>query len=776
MKVSDAISLIQNIYIHETSKAAATAALELKQASGAKVVTTATSEIQDKAGLFTISSGNEFAFDDTKLSQLLNSKETFIFFQIKKDGSGKVVTSHKHFLYAYIKYILEVLADQDISSFAEGKIVTPSFHWQRTSYDYFLAQEGRVQRNLDREAYIREQARLGFTHIEVNGLAFPMGLEPGLKGETYPMFYTYCAALDQFVYSKLNKGIYPFYYLSANLANLKENARLAVKYGLTPGLTSFEPRSVPEQFFERYPMLRGARVDHPFRSFKPRYNMTITHPLVREHYAEMMSKLLKEIPELGYISIWTNDSGAGFEHTKSLYVGRNGGAYLIREWKDDGEIARLAGENALRFFHVLKDAAAEINPDFRVITRMESFYGEHDTIWQGLGDGIEIEAVSLISRGWEMPYTHPKYKDSTSITGGSVYQNYFDPREKPFVDELAQKDAYAHFYFTAGPHILFDPLLGVPYPKLTYQRLQVLQENGVKHLAHTGGGLPPDLVPYNINHEIMRLFQFNPGMNVKDETVKIAKTWAGEKYYKQLVKAWDLAEEAIFAYPNTVPLYSGYGFCWYRFWVRPLVPNMDAIPENEKGFYEDHICTTPHNPNNVDLSKDVLFELTTAEKSEIDLQRLDQNLWGPMDEAIETLQSVQLDAAKELGEKNVIFDQLVRLKALRCWFVTQRNVIAWIVGVHGYLKADSEADRKKYRNLVRELMEKEIANTMQVKELWNSGVEFMSVSEKGESPLLYSDNLPELMDKRIQLMKQHMDDEPYIDPDYIEKKAAQVFV
>ena len=52
----------------------------------------------------------------------------------------------------------------------------------------------------------------------------------------------------------------------------------------------------------------------------------------------------------------------------------------------------------------------------------------------------------------------------------------------------------------------------------------------------------------------------------------------------------------------------------------------------------------------------------------------------------------------------------------------------------------------------------------------------MSVSEKGESPLLYSDNLPELMDKRIQLMKQHMDDEPYIDPDYIEKKAAQVFV
>jgi len=776
MKVSDAISLIQNIYIHESSKVAGTAAHELQQASGAKIVISAASEIQDKVGSFSISSGSEFTFNDPKLSELLHSNEAFIFFQIKENGSGKVVTSHRYFVYAYIKYILEILADQDIDIFKSGKVIKPSFQWQRTSYDYFLAQEARVQRNFDKESYIREIARLGFTHVEVNGLAFPMALENGPKGETYAMFYTYCAALDQFVYSKLNKGLYPFYYLSANLENLKENARLAIKYGLTPGFTSFEPRSVPDQFFERYPMLRGARVDHPFRSFKPRYNMTITHPLVREHYAEMMKKLMHEIPELGFISIWTNDSGAGFEYTKSLYVGRNGGAYLIREWKGDDEIARLAGENALRFFHVLKDAASEINPDFRVITRMESFYGEHDVIWQGLGNGIEIEAASLISRGWDMPYTHPKYPDSKSVTGGSVYQNYFDAREKPFMEELEKKDAHAHFYFTAGPHILFDPLLGVPYPKLTHQRLQALYQNDVAYLAHTGGGLPPNLAPYNINHEIMHLFQFNQEMDIKSEVDRVAKSWAGEKYYKNLVRAWELTEEAILAYPNSVPLYSGYGFCWYRLWVRPFIPNLDAVAENEKSFYEDQICTTPHNPNNVDLSKDVLFNLTTAEKSEIDLQRLDENLWQPMDQAIDILQSVEADAKKDLGQNNVISDQLVRLKALRCWFMTQRNVIAWITGVHGYMNADSKQEQKKYRELVRDMMKKEMENTKAVKVLWNSGVEFMSVSEKGESPLLYSDNLPELLDKRIQLMKQHLNDEPYIDPDYIEKKAGKVLV
>jgi hypothetical protein len=181
-----------------------------------------------------------------------------------------------------------------------------------------------------------------------------MGLETGPKGEVYPMFYTYCPALDQFVSSRLNKGLYPFYYLSANLAYLKENARLARKYGLVPGLLCFEPRSVPEEFFARYPMLRGARVDHPFRSFRPRYTMTTAHPLVREHYAEMIARLLAEVPELGFLTVWTNDSGSGFEHTKSLYVGRNGGPYLIREWKDDAEL-RVAGEHAP--FRVLRDAA-----------------------------------------------------------------------------------------------------------------------------------------------------------------------------------------------------------------------------------------------------------------------------------------------------------------------------------------------------------------------------------------------------------------------------------
>jgi hypothetical protein len=165
---------------------------------------------------------------------------------------------------------------------------------------------------------------------------------------------------------------------------------LVVKFGLVPGLFCFEPRSVPEKFFEQYPMLRGARVDHPFRSFQPRYNMTITHPMVQAHYAEMVEQLLIEVPELGFLSVWTNDSGAGFEYTKSLYVGRNGGPYLIREWNDDADIARVAGGNVVQFLRGLRDAGRLRNAAFRVLTRMESFYGEHDTVL-GRVSGFKVQ-------------------------------------------------------------------------------------------------------------------------------------------------------------------------------------------------------------------------------------------------------------------------------------------------------------------------------------------------------------------------------------------------
>nr|NIM11288.1 hypothetical protein [Candidatus Aminicenantes bacterium]NIM78068.1 hypothetical protein [Candidatus Aminicenantes bacterium]NIN17388.1 hypothetical protein [Candidatus Aminicenantes bacterium]NIN41281.1 hypothetical protein [Candidatus Aminicenantes bacterium]NIN84054.1 hypothetical protein [Candidatus Aminicenantes bacterium] len=741
-----------------------TAAIELKEWTkiGTEIAEVGHLSLEDKKeGIFNL---------------ILAETEGDTYFRIDEDGAGCIAVSKPHLLFGFLSYLLDCLVDNDVETVREGRFFNTAFQWQRSSYDFFLNQEGRIQRNMDKETYIRHLAALGFTHLEVNGLAFPMALETGPKGEAYHMFYTYCPALDQFVYSQLNKGIYPYYYLSANLSNLKTNARLAVKYGLVPGLLCFEPRSLPEAFFSRYPMLRGARVDHPFRSFKPRYNMTIAHPKVKEHYREMLTKLMREVPELGFISIWTNDSGAGFEYTKSLYVGRNGGAYLIREWKDDEEIARAAGENALQFFYLLRDAGRKINPGFRVITRMESFYGEHDIIWKGLEDQVDVETTSLIAKGWEMPYSHPRYPESTSINGGTVYQCQFDPKENVLMKELETRDSCSHFYFAAGPHAMFAPLLGIPYPSLTYQRLKLLYENGVRFLAHSGGTFPPGLVPFNVNHEISRVFQFNPGMNIRQEIEKIARIWTGNVFLQELQKAWQFTEEAVLAFPNITPLYSTMGFVWYRLWVRPLVPNIEAIDREERAYYEDFMCTTPHNPNNVDLSRDVLFQLTTPEKCRKDVERIDINLWKPLDQAIEILSRIRSEARNQLGNVNVIEDQYIRLNALRCWFMTQRNAAAWIAGVHGFLDAENDPEKEKNRELLKNAMKKEIKNSKQLLELLASGIEFMAVTDIGETPLIHGNNLKDLLQKRITLMEAHMKDEPFIDPLYIEKNAGKVLL
>jgi len=687
------------------------------------------------------------------------------FLQLRRDGSGFLSTSRESRLFGFVSHLLRDLGPRNVDWVREGRAFTCAFSWNRSTYDFFLNQEGRVQAGLDPDAYVRRLAESGFTHVEVNALAAAAGSETGPPGEAYPMFYTYCPALDQFVSSRLNQGIYPAQHLQANLARLKKHARLTRRYGLAPGLLCFEPRSVPERIFERYPMLRGARVDHPFRSFKPRYNLTIAHPAVRDHYAEMLQKLLAEVPELSYLAIWTNDSGAGFEHTQSLYVGRNGGAYLIREWKTEADIARAAGENALTFFRALRDAACAIHPGFRVLLRLEPFQGEHDVIWRGLEKQVDVEAASLVGRGWEMPYPHPRYPDVHAINPGTVHQAGFDEREEERVEELRARGSQAHLYFAAGPHALFAPLIGVPYPTLTHDRLRLLRNRGIRHLAHLGGTAPPGLVPYNVNHEVLRRFQYDPEMEIDSVVRSLAIEWAGEDLAAALVESWRWIEDAILAFPPVTPLYATYGFVWYRLWARPLVPNIEAIPLAERAYYQNHMCTTPHNPNNVDLSRDVLFQLATADGCRTVVERMDADLWPPLDRARSALAAARPSAG-------VIEDQAVRLAALRCWFMTQRNVAAWIASVCGYLESDDPVRRSECRRMLDDLIEREIANSRELATLCDSPVAFMATSARGESALMHGDNLAELLERRVALMQRHRGDEPYIDPRYTEREAG----
>lgn len=681
-----------------------------------------------------------------------------------------LLSSKPYYLYTAYSFLVGNLAERDLSDIKLG-FRPISFSVQKSTFDLFLTQYARLLQGLDHERYIREYACLGFSHIEVNALGFAFPYEKGVKGEFYPDFYTYCPALDQFVSSRLNRGIYPQEYLRANLERLKENSRLALKYGLVPGLLCFEPRSVQDSLFEKYPTLRGARVDHPFRSFKPRYNLSIVHPVVQKHYNELLTNLMAEVPELGFLTIWSNDSGAGFEHTKSLYVGRNGGAYLIREWRDDEEIAKAAASNIIHFFKLLRDAGSRVNPDFRVITRLESFYGENSYLWPQLEDRIDVEVNSLLVKGWETNYPHPQYPDLKVL--GSAFHNTLHEREKVPMGELASRNSRSYFYHSFGSHTNHEPLLGIPFPWLTYEKLKAASSIGVLTLAHVGGIHPPDKVPYAVNQEIFRRFQLNASLDIDKAVFDIALNYAGENHASDLVKGWKLVEQAIRSF---VPLsiYSHYGVVWQRLFVRPLVPDIGRIPEKERAYYERFMCTSVHNPNKVDLAKDVLFDLISKEYAQKAFTRIDKNVWSPIDSAIDLFSS-KMDETVNTGEKEagaVFHDQYFRARALRCLYVTLRNTAVWIYAVHEYLDSINPERKADCRSLLDAMMKQETQNCRELIELWETaGIEWMIISGDTETAFIYGKNFPQLLEKKIALMEKHRRDEPFVDPDYMFRLA-----
>lgn len=694
----------------------------------------------------------------------LDGSKDWMIFRIKSGQGAELLASRPHLLYGLYCRVIEEWADHDAAEFVNGRVLHPTFLNLRPLYDLFLTQHARSVRNFDRPQYFKELARLGFSHSEVNGLAFPVPFEQGPKGELLHRFYTYCPALDQFVTSRLNKGIYDADYLQANLNYLKTNAQLAEQYGLSPGLVCFEPRSVPEELLQRYPVLRGARVDHPLRSFRPRFNLSIAHPVVREHYAEMVENLMKEVPNLEYISVWSNDSGAGFEYTSSLYVGRNGGGYVIREWKGDKEIAEAAADNLVRFLKVLRDAGRKVNPNFRTLIRFEPFSTEHDYIWNQLEDGLDVEVSSLQTKGWSLSYKHPKYEDAREIHQMAVY-NRFVAAEKPLIKELRKKGSNTDVMFSSGILWNHEPLIGIPFPWLVYEKLRDMSDQEVETACCLGGGTPHSFAPYNINQELVREFQADRNLSLDSFLQTKAERWIGKDLARDLVRVWKHSDEAFRSFPVPIWIYAAWGV-WYRLFIRPIVPNVEAIPEEEREYYEKYLLATTHNRCRVDFRYDVGFDLVDPEHASKCLKYMDRDLFPEMQSALMLIESMTSRATTESAQ-SCLTDLRDRMIALQCWYRTQRNVTAWVAGVHGYLESTDAKTKKECRKLLREMVLDEIENTKQLLQLWETAkTNWIIISGVGETTFMYYKNFGELLKRKIELMRGHEDDEPYVDPDF----------
>jgi hypothetical protein len=647
---------------------------------------------------------------------------------VEEGGSISLSASAGSLLIALATLATESWADRPASDFRSGERTAPAFRWLRNLSD-FLVGSLRGAGGFDRDGYCRQLARQGFTHVTVNGLGAARPFESGPPGDLYHWFYEYSPDLDQFVDSRLLKGYYPARYLASNLAFLKKTAALAARYGLTPGLHINSPRTMPEAFWNRYGFLRGARVDHPRETLRPRYTLAMAHPAVQEHYRELLRKILKEIPELGFIHLWTNDSGSGFEFVSTLYAGRNGGPYLLREWKGHQEIARKAGENVLTYFHLLRDEGRR-NPPFRLICDIGPFVDERPTIIAGMGSGIDAG-------------------DFAYFEGAGTNRA-----------QLQTVGAETH----VKVEISENNVLGVPFPRLVHERLSGLRGQGVGYVLT--GGTPASLAPFDINREIVRAFQLTPDRPLQEVLQEWAGRWGGA-LAAELLEVWNLSDSAIRAYPEGIPM-STFSFPWFRLWIRPFVPDIDAIPEKTRRYYEKFLLATFNNPARIDLNNDMMWNFLTPEGAGEKKHAIDEHVCTPLDAAIECATAALERADDSEASRTLFGDLLDRLRAARCYYVTMRNTMAWTESVHGYCRSTGSEDREFYRSLAGEMVGNEMDNTRDLLALVQTrGVRFMPVLAAGETLHGYGKNFEKLLKQKIALMEEYGDREPRVDPGYM---------
>jgi len=688
----------------------------------------------------------------------------WMWLRIADDGTGEICATHGSFLFAAVRLLATAPSDFTREKLAAGVWLPATFGWHRPHFDACYTQYWRSARDFDPERYVAALAEAGLTHVEVNGLQAHMPYEDFVAWEYYPQFYTYAPGFNHFLDTPLTQGMWPAHYLDANLNHLKGLADLGRRYGLKPGVCMFEPRSMPDRFFTKFPSLRGARVDHPFRSRLPRYTMAQDHPIVQRHYAEALQKLMRAVPDLSYMSVWTNDSGAGFEHTASLYVGRNGGPYMIREWRNHEKVAQAAGESIVRYLKNLRSAAEQINPEFDIILRIEPFKVEHEHVKAGMSQHITWEGPSLLVRGYSLPYPHPKYPENAGVAG-SIFHSWLDKSERTALEQSRAQGVEPIMNYAASGVNNHEPLLGLPFPRLLHAKLTAMRETGLTRISCYGGLANAAKSPYWPNPVVIQAAQFFPDKPVDEVLRDFATRLVGEAHADKVTDAWREFEAALVWQP-LVGLYCAFGFCWQRTWDRPFVPDLEAVPAAEREYYERHGCFQHNNPSLADLGKDVLFDLITRESGAKMAADMDREVLGRLRPLIAKIDG-QL---KGLGGEplEVLTDLRDRVRAYLHWVISLRNVCAWCECVYGYLNATDEPTQSACERKLQTAIDLELANIHGLIDLLSTTKsEVLVVSGVAENTFFYGENLVEHLKTKIRLTEKYRHHKPRIDRDIL---------
>lgn len=159
----------------------------------------------------------------------------------------------------------------------------------------------------------------------------------------------------------------PEEFVKKNRELLLAKAKILREYGLGAAFWSYEPNYLPMAFFEAYPHLLGARVDHPRRGNTPAFAPCISVKETQEMNAYMVAELLKHVPELHTFFFKTNDAGSGICWSDWQYTGPNGPTHC----KDHS-----MGERVASLMTSFKDGAVQAGQDVSIFLTGSMFSDE----------------------------------------------------------------------------------------------------------------------------------------------------------------------------------------------------------------------------------------------------------------------------------------------------------------------------------------------------------------------------------------------------------------
>ena len=637
----------------------------------------------------------------------------------------------------------------------------PTFKTFANIFDDYACGFSRTADNFDLETHLRDTARAGIQTFEVNRLfeAIPVQVkERRAWRDKYQWWCFYSPALDMFVESKLNRGTYSDSMLAGNLAEMKKTAALARNYGLKPTVQVFEPRYWPERLYDKHPELRGQRVDLATYSGEAEYAPDLNHPLVKQHYEEMAENLMREVPDLELIEIWTNDSCAGIAWSKRLFMGPNGPIEARK---------KPVAESVVSLLTSIRNGARKINPKVRISLNLGWFFET-----RGAADPFTEakEILQALPADIEASCTF-----SIDVRNGGAKPMELSAKLLDWSRQELGREIQIQLEEVSNPWKPLGPLQGIPYPATAAAMLELVKAKRTDAFTFRGGLTSAAFVPNFINNEVIRSFQYDGDkFDLERLLSERAKSWTATPQEAALLRrVWAAGDDIFRHYENRGTHWTSAFFVsgrtLFRHLISPLVPNAHLLAHEDTAYYrpmEFHVGET--DPSWFDISYYGYGQVVPDEMMRDLVRRLDI-LLAKADALLGMISEFKG------GKGEAVRDLEARFRVFRHMTATDRALFAHQEAIHAFLKS-TPADRPTLRAKIRELELGEMENVRGFVKALEAHNKVIIPETSGEDNVyVIRAPLAHQLKQKLRVIAKHLDDEPgpVIDGNFVKAATLQ---